>query len=688
MLARWLHRENIGQFLAPDPNAATPPPGEATRATFWQIVAPDPNFEPIPVNAPPPSAFSHPPPNTGQVKCTHCQKWTTTETWRASSASEQVECAHSAATSAPPPYQDQPLPPTPTTNRKNEEEMRMLRTPSPSHPPHLSSNELEALVLCAAKETAISMNSPPHLKEARDKVFRLCGSQKPINDKLAKRLKNILVKDPSLIHARSTHFGTLVPDGYTPLMAAAHTDHVVAAQIILLLSPNAAHLDRDLQGRTSLHIAAELGNVNMVQLLLPKYQKMGFASPQPLDLLGRTPLGRAVTSPNPTARKRQKELEQVLFSPGDVSVYGNPQPALERTTVLPEMQLAYGIADMPGFRVTMEDAILSTVIQKDGKSYALLGVCDGHGDRGRVSQFVADNVPAILQSHLTPQDCTWQSIWTTTCLEVDAKLKNTGIVGGSTGVLALISSEVIVVANVGDSRAILIQSSNTTGLEERTERLTVSDETSSTAAEAEGYPPPIDQDHPEKVMPDKKTDDPVVLALSEDHKPDLELEKARIEKAGLKVVDITFEENGKQVTISKVERSATELIAVARAFGDFEYKQNSTLGPEEQGLVAVPDVRVHTRNPDSDLFLVLACDGVWDVMSNEDVGKFVVRQMDLRADMTDVILPQIVDALLTECLDRGSRDNMSVTIAALGKQASQILPPIQAQKLDFASPQK
>ena len=47
-------------------------------------------------------------------------------------------------------------------------------------------------------------------------------------------------------------------------------DHVVAAQIILLLSPNAAHLDRDLQGRTPLHVAAELGNVSMVQLSLAK----------------------------------------------------------------------------------------------------------------------------------------------------------------------------------------------------------------------------------------------------------------------------------------------------------------------------------------------------------------------------------------------------------------------------------
>jgi hypothetical protein len=66
-----------------------------------------------------------------------------------------------------------------------------------------------------------------------------------------------------------------------------------------------------------------------------------------------------------------------------------------------------------------------------------------------------------------------------------------------------------------------------------------------------------------------------------------------------------------------------------------------------------------------------------------------MRQMDLRADMTEAtFLPQIGDALLTECLNRGSRDNMSVTIAALGKQASQIIPPIQAQKLDFMSPQK
>jgi protein phosphatase 2C family protein 2/3 len=50
-------------------------------------------------------------------------------------------------------------------------------------------------------------------------------------------------------------------------------------------------------------------------------------------------------------------------------------------------------------------------------------------------------------------------------------------------------------------------------------------------------------------------------------------------------------------------------LALSRALGDFEFKKNYSLGPEQQIITANPDVSYHEISED-DEFLVLACDGV------------------------------------------------------------------------------
>lgn len=44
--------------------------------------------------------------------------------------------------------------------------------------------------------------------------------------------------------------------------------------------------------------------------------------------------------------------------------------------------------------------------------------------------------------------------------------------------------------------------------------------------------------------------------------------------------------------------------------GDHFYKRNKALGPEEQMISSMPDVKVLTLNPEHD-FMVIACDGIW-----------------------------------------------------------------------------
>jgi len=169
----------------------------------------------------------------------------------------------------------------------------------------------------------------------------------------------------------------------------------------------------------------------------------------------------------------------------------------------------------------------------------------------------------------------------------------------------------------------------------------------------------------------KENDSYSLVALSEDHKPNLEREKRRIQDAGMTVTSETFIENGQEIAIHRVQKSPSNRLAVSRAFGDFEYKTNQGVSPDEQAVTAAPEVKIHSRNSETDMFLVLACDGVWDVMTNDDVAKFIVDSSKERSNDPRGRLSQIGDELLKESYQRNSQDNMTVVIAALSKTMEQ-----------------
>jgi len=133
-----------------------------------------------------------------------------------------------------------------------------------------------------------------------------------------------------------------------------------------------------------------------------------------------------------------------------------------------------------------------------------------------------------------------------------------------------------------------------------------------------------------------------VLA-TQDHKPSNEPEKERIQNAGGSVM------------IQRVNGS----LAVSRALGDFEYKNVEGKGPTEQLVSPEPEFYIKTRDEVLDQFLVLACDGVWDVMSNEDICNFITHRMKVQ-DNLEIICNEVIDT----CLYKGSRDNMSIIIIA------------------------
>lgn len=90
-----------------------------------------------------------------------------------------------------------------------------------------------------------------------------------------------------------------------------------------------------------------------------------------------------------------------------------------------------------------------------------------------------------------------------------------------------------------------------------------------------------------------------VYDLSDDHKPDNEDELIRIEAAGCDVTD---------------GRVAGKL-SLSRAIGDLAYKKNASLGIEAQAITCVPDITKRVRT-DEDTFIIVACDGIWDVLTS------------------------------------------------------------------------
>lgn len=49
-------------------------------------------------------------------------------------------------------------------------------------------------------------------------------------------------------------------------------------------------------------------------------------------------------------------------------------------------------------------------------------------------------------------------------------------------------------------------------------------------------------------------------------------------------------------------------LALSRAIGDFEFKQNHSLSPEKQIVTADPELTTHKFDGEEE-FLILACDG-------------------------------------------------------------------------------
>jgi len=141
-----------------------------------------------------------------------------------------------------------------------------------------------------------------------------------------------------------------------------------------------------------------------------------------------------------------------------------------------------------------------------------------------------------------------------------------------------------------------------------------------------------------------------VKPLSFDHKPTNDIERARIIGAG------------GYIEYGRVNGN----LALSRALGDFEFKKNYSLTPQKQVITCDPDITAHELT-DEDEFLVLACDGIWDCLTSQQVVDIVRLKVSEGKELNE-ISEEICELCLAPDTSSGNGigcDNMTVLIIAL-----------------------
>jgi len=142
----------------------------------------------------------------------------------------------------------------------------------------------------------------------------------------------------------------------------------------------------------------------------------------------------------------------------------------------------------------------------------------------------------------------------------------------------------------------------------------------------------------------------ITEAMSFDHKPMSEIEMKRITEAG-----------GFVNQFGRVNGN----LNLSRSIGDLKYKKVPNIAPADQMITAQPDIKSVTLN-EKDEFIILACDGIWDCLTNEEAVKYVLDRIDTTSP-TEIgieMLDEIISVNPRETQGIGG-DNMTVMIVDL-----------------------
>jgi serine/threonine protein phosphatase PrpC len=292
-------------------------------------------------------------------------------------------------------------------------------------------------------------------------------------------------------------------------------------------------------------------------------------------------------------------------------------------------------SSMGNVRDYNEDTITATKISLNNNNeddyFYFFGVYDGHGGKGcsfylkenlhkNVKEFSVNGIKLAIEQ-------TEEDFKKNEALNENEEIKDSS---GSCAIILMIKGNKSIIANVGDSRLVIFKNG-------------------------------------------------AVSFQTEDHKPGTEKEKKRIELAGGKIYQtpslFPLFQNGKEIEIPW--RVLPGRLSVSRTFGDIEAK-SAKFGGMQNVVVALPDITEIELNDEYN-FIVIGCDGIFDVLSNEellDCLKIVLKEKKIdefiNNDDIHEICGDFAAMIIKSALAKDSFDNVSCIVIALN--LNKILP--------------
>ncbi|KAL9246659.1 hypothetical protein vseg_020166 [Gypsophila vaccaria] len=334
----------------------------------------------------------------------------------------------------------------------------------------------------------------------------------------------------------------------------------------------------------------------------------------------RQPSSSEFSSTTPSASSQEESLFGI-FGAHEVSEETSPQNMSNNQ----QPTIGHGLISVIGRRRSMEDAftvfpnLLHFTWEDRNKSnkvgfYDFFAVFDGHGGH-KVSHKCKERLHHLVAEEAAREssEVNWESVMTASFARMDAEVTEgqVGGGGGSRGYTKTVGSTAAAVV-VGKEEIVVANCGDCRVVLFR---------------------------------------DGAALPLSRDHKPERPDEKQRVEEAGGNVVEDS--------DCSRV----LGVLSTSRSIGDYRLKPY---------VISEPEVQICKRGAADD-FVVIATDGLWDVLDNETVCDLVRKCFNgqVSKKVLDGVAGNSAAAAATMLAElaiaRGSKDNISVIVVQLQK---------------------